>query len=223
MLQTTLVGGSVFYLMSMPILLAYYPDVLPSTYTTNAFFVSLLAVTFVMSIRPLADLFRGKRWIRSLVILRKGFGVTSASIVVAFILSKIITHGLGTYLASWFSVSYWSLDGYALFAHLGDLSAIVLLVTSNNFSKRILGKGWKRVQKLAYVYFFSGALYEVFAFGSSFAEAAAWLVGILVFAAIIRNRLGALHTAQTSSPQSAHAAHVRVPQPYSVEVHHSQP
>ncbi len=187
-LQHTLVGGSVLYLMTAPIFMSFYPDLLPSGYQATLFSISLSAVTFVMAIRPLADLFKSWRWLRSLVILRKGFGVVSASIIVSFILSKIMMGGLVPYVTVMSTGAYWSLDGYALLAHLGDITAIILLLTSNNLSKRLLGKGWKRVQKLAYVYFYAGALYEVLAFSSSYALACAVGVTTLVLVAFIKNR-----------------------------------
>jgi hypothetical protein len=188
-LQNLLVGGSIVFLMVMPILISYAPDSLPPDYRNTMFLVSLAAVTFVMSIRPLADLLPGARWLRSLVILRKGFGVLSASMIVSIILSKILLYGLGAYIGSIFTGDYWSVTGYAFLAHLGDLSAIVLLVTSNNFSKRILGVWWKRVQKLAYVYFYTGALYELIVFQTGLAAFGLILVTILVAAAFVKKRL----------------------------------
>ncbi|MBP9749203.1 MAG: hypothetical protein KBD21_00475 [Candidatus Pacebacteria bacterium] len=186
--QNMLVGGSVLYLMSMPVLLGLYPEYVSRDLVATLFLVSLLSVTFVMLIRPLADLLPRQRWLRSLVILRKGFGVVSASIIVSFILGKMVAGGVTGYLSALATSAYWSLDGFALLAHLGDITAIILLLTSNNFSKRVLGKGWKRVQKLAYIYFYAGASYEVFAFESSLALVCIALVTALVLAAFVRNR-----------------------------------
>lgn len=198
LLQNVLVGASVLYLMAMPAVVALIPEVLPEGVPSTLFSISLAAVTFVMAIRPLADLVPSARWLRSLVILRKGFGVLSASIIVSFILAKCIAHGPVGYLTSWFTVRYYALDGYALFAHLGDMTAIVLLVTSNNFSKRILGPSWKRVQKLAYVYFYAGAFYHALAFQDTFAYGSIVSVTLLVCAAFVRNRI-----AQVSEKNSA--------------------
>lgn len=185
-LQNALVGGSVFFLMTSPLMQNFYPELLPAQYVSTLFFISLLSVTFVMAIRPLSDLLPRLRWLRSLIILRKGFGVVSASIIVSFILSKMIHIGVFEYLAPWGTLTYWSLDGFALLAHLSDITAIILLITSNNFSKRILGKNWKRVQKLAYVYFYCGALYVVLAFGNMFAVTSLIFVTLLVFLASLK-------------------------------------
>ncbi len=196
-LQNVLVGSSVLYLMAAPVVLALFPALVPASYINTAFAVSLSTATFVMAIRPLADMFPKARWLRSLVILRKGFGVVSASVIVGFILTRIMQNGLGAYLLSWLEPSYWSLEGFALFAHLGDVTAIVLLVTSNNFSKRKLGKSWKRVQKLAYVYFYAAALYKVLAFDSVFAGVALVSVTVLVLMAFVRNKITRLTPVST--------------------------
>jgi DMSO/TMAO reductase YedYZ heme-binding membrane subunit len=117
-----------------------------------------------MIIRPLADLLPKIKFVRPLVILRKGMGVFSASIIVSFIIAKLIVDPSG-YLASIFTFEYWSLSGLALFAHAADMAAVVLLVTSNNLSKKLLGVWWKRVQKLSYIYFYGSSIYLLFVFG----------------------------------------------------------
>lgn len=215
LVQTYLVGGSVLYLMVAPIVLAYFPDILPGNTYSTLYLVSLLSVTAVMSIRPLADILTGARFVRPLVILRKGFGILSASIIVGFSFSKMLLVGPVAYLALLGTSAYWSLDGYALIAHLGDLSAIILLITSNNYSKRILGIWWKRIQRLAYVYFYAGATYEVLAFQSLVALVALITVSVLVALAWIMNRRKrATVTAQkTATPQNA-----TMPSPYTVRV-----
>jgi hypothetical protein len=195
-LQTTLLAVSISGLTLLSLLSAYMPPFSPRALSV-LYTVSLASVFFVMSVRPLADLFPDVPWIRPLVVLRKGFGVLSASIIVSLFLGKVIASG-GAYLSTIFSPAYWSLTRYTVLAHLGDLTAIVLLCTSNVFSKRVLGPWWKRIQKLAYVYFYAGALYEALALGSVFALRASIIVTVLVFSAFIRNRfvrVRALHTA----------------------------
>jgi DMSO/TMAO reductase YedYZ heme-binding membrane subunit len=146
------------------------------------FMLSFFTAFLVMIIRPLADIFNKVTLLRQLVIFRKGLGIFSAAIIVGFMLGKIIAPD-STYLASVFSSGYYSLKNYALFAHLGDLSGLILLLTSNRFSQRILKTNWKRVQKLAYVYFFAGGIYEAFYLGNTFALYAMLLVGLLTLLA----------------------------------------
>ena len=79
-------------------------------------------------------------------------------------LSKIIINPY-EFFSSFLTYKYWSLINYALLAHLADISAIALLVTSNNLSKKILGGWWKKIQKLAYVYFYASSLYVFLSYG----------------------------------------------------------
>ncbi len=185
--QTFLLALSLMLLLSLPPVVAFWGDALPQLFFTILFTASLIAVSLVMLIRPLADIFTDAPWIRPLVILRKGMGVLSASIIVGLFLSKIITEG-GSYLASMNTGGYWTMDHYAFLAHLGDLTGIILLITSNTFSKKVLGKNWKRIQKLAYVYFYAGAFYELLLFGSALAAAMIILVTAFVLWAWAANR-----------------------------------
>jgi len=180
------VWAVVIFLFAIPFILAFAPELLPKTTLTTLFSISLWSVTFVMMIRPLADIF-GSKHLRALVILRKSFGILSASIIVGLILVKVIQHG-GTYFAQILTPEYWSLTKYKLLAHLGDITAVILLITSNSFSKHILGIWWKRIQRLSYVYFYAGALYELFAFNSFTALMALLFVTLVTFLAFIKNR-----------------------------------
>ncbi|MDQ5928010.1 MAG: hypothetical protein QG633_448 [Patescibacteria group bacterium] len=185
--QKSLLGISIALLAFGPVALLIWGYLLPMSVIGIFYTISLVSVTFVMSIRPLADIANDVPQIRALVILRKGFGVLSASIIVTFLLAKLIEPE-SVYLASIFTSAYWSLDTFSLFAHLGDITGVILLITSNTFSKRILGPWWKRVQKLAYVYFYAGALYEMLALQSTFAMVAMGMVTVLVLIAWVKKR-----------------------------------
>jgi hypothetical protein len=171
----------------LPGILAYTPNSIAG-WINSLYLISLTAVFFVMIIRPLSDLFPELTWLRTLVILRKGVGVLSASIIVSFILSKILLGGTD-YVENFFTSDYWSIVGWSFLAHTGDVTAVILIVTSNKFSKRILGKNWKRIQKLAYVYFYAGAGYEMLALGSTYAFIAIIAVTILIGLAHIKNSI----------------------------------
>lgn len=188
-LQQALLVISVSLLVILPLLVAYVP--LGQGFYDYIFSLSLWSVFFVMLIRPLADVLPFIPFVRPLVILRKGFGVFSASLIVSLMLSKVIVGGL-PYLAHYFTLEAWSLDGYTILATLGDLSAIPLLLTSNKFSKRVLGKNWKRLQKLAYVYFYAGALYEYLAFHIDIALVLVCIVASVTALAFVVKRLPAI-------------------------------
>jgi len=187
LLQTSLLGISIALLTLGPVALLVWGDALPFSVIGVFYTISLVSVMLVMSIRPLADIANDVPQIRAMVILRKGFGVLSASIIVTFLLAKIIEPE-SVYLASILTPAYWSLDKFSLFAHLGDITGVILLITSNTFSKRVLGPWWKRVQKLAYVYFYAGALYEMLALQSTFAMVAMGIVTVLVLIAWVKKR-----------------------------------
>jgi len=177
----------VVFLFALPVMLTFTPSMLPKDIYTTLYAISLGAVTFVMLVRPLADIF-GWKWLRALVILRKSFGILSASIIMSFVLVKIMQQGGGFFL-NMLTVSYWSMVKYKLLAHLGDITGFLLLITSNNFSKRVMGKAWKRLQKLSYVYFYTGAFYEALALQDFYAIIAIMLVSTVVVIAAIKNNL----------------------------------
>lgn len=159
--QEFLLAVAIVLLSTLPASLALTPQWFSDATHVWLYAVAHISLFLVMLIRPLADVFRGIPWLRPLVILRKGVGVLSASIIVSFLLAKIIMDGSG-YFASIATPEYWSLTNLALFAHLADISAVLLLLTSNNLSKRLLGKNWKRIQRLSYVYFYASTLYIFF-------------------------------------------------------------
>jgi len=158
--QTALLAISILMLATLPGGIVLYPN-----YVNNdlLYFLAHTSLFLVMIVRPLADLMPGVIFVRPLVILRKGMGVFSAAIIVSFILAKIIIDPVG-YLSDFGTTAYWSMTNLALLAHLADISAVLLLVTSNNLSKRLMGPWWKRLQKLSYVYFYGSGLYVVFSY-----------------------------------------------------------
>ncbi len=189
-LQGALICVGILILVALPLLLAYTPLGTNGGFQSYWYELSLFAAFLVLLIRPLADLLDEYSFVRPLVILRKGMGIFSASVIVAFMLSHILTDGWG-YVSHFFEPESWSLAGGRILGPLGDVSALVLLVTSNQYSKRVLGKGWKIVQKLAYVYFYSGALYEYLLLGSAPAFWYLLVVAGMTFAAFVVKRLPA--------------------------------
>jgi DMSO/TMAO reductase YedYZ heme-binding membrane subunit len=185
-LQRLLLGLSVLILLTLPLIIVFKQDGLSDNTTLRLYDIAHITVLFVMIIRPLADIFRKTNLIRPLVILRKGVGVLSASIITSFILAKIIIVG-GGYFASWFTAKYWSFENYAILAHLADLSAIILIITSNNLSKKILGDWWKRVQKLAYIYYYASSFYVYLVFGTKMVAISIIIVTLLTLIAFYKN------------------------------------
>jgi DMSO/TMAO reductase YedYZ heme-binding membrane subunit len=185
--QTTLLAISIGILALLPSAMVFYAGYFTTGFVASLYMVAHVSLFFVMTIRPLADLFKGVRFIRPLVILRKGMGVLSASIIVSFIIKKIIMDA-GAYFSSFATIDYWSLTNLALLAHLADISAVLLLVTSNNLSKRLLGANWKRIQKLSYVYFYGSAFYVGVMLNDTLVLGFALIVTVLTMAAYVKNR-----------------------------------
>ena len=158
-------NGALLIMLTLPLVLVFKTEPLPQEVVLWLYDISHISIFFVMLVRPLADIFIRVKWIRPLVTLRKGVGVLSAAIVVSFIFSKIIIDAEG-YLGAFLTPGYWSLTHYALIAHLADISAVILLITSNKLSKTLLGAGWKKVQKLSYVFFYASSLYVYLTYGS---------------------------------------------------------
>jgi DMSO/TMAO reductase YedYZ heme-binding membrane subunit len=185
-LQKFFLGLSILIMLILPGIIVFLPDGLSGNTVMNLYDISHITVLFVMIIRPLADIFTKTNLIRPLVILRKGVGVLSASIILAFIFSKIIIDPSG-YFLSFATLKYWSLDNFILLAHLADISAIILIITSNNLSKRIMGTWWKKVQKLSYIYFYSSSLYVFLVFKDNWILVSLLLVTILTMMAYVIN------------------------------------
>lgn len=183
-LQNILLGVSVAILALLPGVLVLYPDTIS---LPVLFMFAHTSLFLVMIIRPFADIFRSSRVIRPLVILRKGVGVFSASLIVSLIITKYILDPGGSFTSMW-SADYWTLQNLTLFAHLADFSAILLLITSNNFSKKLLGTNWKRIQKLSYVYFYGSGLYVYGMLGDSLVGAYLLIVTLLTIIAYFINR-----------------------------------
>lgn len=186
-LQETLLVVAIGIMIYLPLMIVLRPDVISNDVTLKLYLVAHIFLFFVMMIRPLADIFIKVKWIRPLVILRKGMGVLSASIVVSFIFAKLMIDPSG-YLGSIMTLKYWSMVNYAVLAHLADLSAVILIVTSNNLSKRILGNWWKKIQQLSYVYFYGSVLYVYLSYGNSYLLYALTIITLLIYLAYLKNK-----------------------------------
>ena len=112
--------------------------------------LSWWSVVFVMAIRPLADLFPKIGILSKLVTLRKAFWILSASIIVSnFVWSSVFN--INKFL-TYFTLAWWALY-MPLITKLSEISALILLLTSNKLSQRTLWTYWKKIQRLSYIYF----------------------------------------------------------------------
>ena len=105
------------------------------------------------------------------------------------------------YLGAFGTSAYWSLTNYALLAHLADISAIILLITSNNLSKRVMGALWKKVQKLSYIFFYASSLYVFLSYGDIGPIVSVVIITIVTVLAHQMNKARAI-TTQNINPQN---------------------
>jgi DMSO/TMAO reductase YedYZ heme-binding membrane subunit len=102
------------------------------------------------------------------------------------------------YFGAMGTLDYWSLKNFALFGHLADIAAVILLVTSNNLSKKTLGTAWKKVQKLSYVFFYASSLYVYLSFGHMRILLSMSIVTTVTILAYLRNRARARNALATT-------------------------
>ena len=122
------------------------------------FTLTWLAVIPVMLIRPLADIFPKLKILRRLVVLRKSFWIFSAAIIVTMLFAKWIQNPQA-FLNFFTPESWWWWQSFA--SRTSELTALILLATSNTFSQKVLWIWWKRIQRTSYIYFYSGAFIAV--------------------------------------------------------------
>jgi len=128
----------------------YWDFLFINNYMGFMYDLSWWSVVFVMAIRPLADLFPKIGILSKLVTLRKAFWILSASIIVSnFVWSSIFN--INKFL-TYFTLAWWALY-MPLITKLSEISALILLLTSNKLSQKTLWTYWKKIQRLSYIYF----------------------------------------------------------------------
>lgn len=149
------------------------------------FNLSWFAVAFVMLIRPISDIFPKNNFLRKLKTFRKTLWILSSILIVA------------TFTWKWFfdpnsmvqyftNINRWN-NFNALIPRISELTAFILLITSNTFSQKNLWKWWKVIQYLSYAYFITWAINAVSNSDKFFGVLAQyyWIVGIWIILLII--------------------------------------
>ena len=119
----------------------------------------------IMLIRPISDVFSDLKILKTLCALRKELGIFTALLLIIHSYSffaikekNIFTEILNS--------KYWHLNNQLTWGILGFIVTIILLITSNNISVRILKKHWKTCQRLTYLLFFFSAIHITLIKGS---------------------------------------------------------
>jgi DMSO/TMAO reductase YedYZ heme-binding membrane subunit len=114
----------------------------------------------VLSIRPLADIFPDFRILRTLISFRREFGIFSGMMILAHFVGFLLA-GKVPFFSIFTTPMFWDFKIYLVYGILGIIVLIPVLLTSNEFSKRILGKGWRVLQKFSYLFFLLGGLHVI--------------------------------------------------------------
>ncbi len=146
--------------------------------------LSWWAVIFVMYIRPLSQLFP-KIWIlKTLATQRKSLWIISAMVIFLIFFQKYILNYQN--FLSYFRVENWHWF-YSILSRISELTAIILLLTSNNYSQRKLWIWWKRIQRSSYLYFLSWWIVAAVWWSNSYYWSM-WIWWVLFIAAFIKNK-----------------------------------
>lgn len=115
--------------------------------------LSWFCAAFVMLIRPISDIFPKNNFLRKLKNFRKPFWILSSMLILVYFTRDWFIDP--EQMISYFTTPWRWNNLTALIARTSELTAVVLLLTSNVFSQKTLGKNWKRIQYLSYAYFIS--------------------------------------------------------------------
>jgi len=111
-----------------------------------------------MLARPLLQVFPKITFFRYIILLRRELGIICASMLLAHGAGYFI--GTGTSILTIFTDSkLWDFTSFISWGILGFIVCIPLLLTSNMYSMKLLGKKWKIIQRLSYVLLISGSIH----------------------------------------------------------------
>jgi NAD(P)H-flavin reductase/ferredoxin/DMSO/TMAO reductase YedYZ heme-binding membrane subunit len=148
------------------------------------FLISWYSVVFVMLIRPIADLLPKLWFLRKLSSLRKAVAILWSTVIVTIFLDKYFVNYEN--FTQYFTISYWN-SLYPILSRSSELTWLILLATSNTLSQQKLGKYWKPLQRLAYLYFIAWWLIAAQWWSQSYYYTM-WLWILLFIAAEVKNR-----------------------------------
>lgn len=103
----------------------------------------------VMFARPLSILFKG--FFIKILPYRQWLGILLSIILIIHVL--IFSSNLGFNFSFLIDLKFWNFSTSIGWGLLGFVIMIPLFITSNKFSIKLLGRNWKRLQRLAYMFF----------------------------------------------------------------------
>ena len=112
----------------------------------------------VLSTRPLADIFPDLRILRTLIAFRREFGIFSGMMIFAHFIGFLLAGNI-PFFSIFKESMYWDYKVFLLWGILGLTVAVIVLMTSNNFSMRILKGWWKVIQRFSYLFLLFGGIH----------------------------------------------------------------
>jgi len=116
-----------------------------------------MMLTAVMLVRPLSDILPRLKILRTLVMLRREFGIFAAFLIIAHFVGYAVTENIFPELI--LDGKYWDFSEPFAWGLLGIAFSLFVLITSNKFSILLLKKRWKIVQRLSYIFFLCGGIH----------------------------------------------------------------
>lgn len=162
------------------------------TFQWFIFNLSWIAVVFVMLIRPISDIFPKSNFLRKLKTFRKPLGILSAMLILINFSAKYFYDPAS--FVTYFNSNRWRLNDFStLISRVSEVTAVILLITSNTFSQKFLWKWWKAIQYLSYPYFITWWI-AAWSYANTFSEQfqyywLIWIWIILLIMAFILNFL----------------------------------
>ena len=106
----------------------------------------------ILALRPASQIFVDFKILKTLLPLRKELGIFCGSLGIA--------HSIGYFLnaeislpAGFLDAQIWDISQNYFWGMIGFIIAVVLTLTSNIFSIKLLKKYWKKLHRLTYVFF----------------------------------------------------------------------
>ncbi len=120
----------------------------PSLYK-NFWDYSWKILVILLFIRPIRDIFPEYKFFLKAVSLRKELWIISGVFALVHVVWYFLSHNLSFWFL--FDSIMWNYKWYLWWWMYAFVIAMILTITSNNFSIKKLWKHWKKFQKLAYL------------------------------------------------------------------------
>ncbi|MEI7511653.1 MAG: ferric reductase-like transmembrane domain-containing protein [Candidatus Peregrinibacteria bacterium] len=115
----------------------------------------------ILAVRPLGDIFLDFRILRTLLPLRKEFGILCGSLGIAHAIGFFFVQQI-PFPSGIFALEMWDFNTLIPWGLMGFFIAIILVLTSNVLAMKILKRNWKRLHRLVYPFFFVVTIHIAF-------------------------------------------------------------